>query len=212
MKKSERLQSLIESLRRAGSRGRTAQQLADGFGVTIRTIKRDISSLEAGGLPVWGRTGPGGGYGLTEMFRLPPVNLTASQALALSAAVATAAQAPFSDAARASILKVLDVLDPVSRRKAAELSSRVWVDVGPSADRRVMSALEQATVDQVTVNLTYTDAEGQTTRREVEPMIFALTAGQWKLVAWCRLREGIRWFALTRIQRATVTRHPCTGH
>ncbi|TFD85514.1 helix-turn-helix transcriptional regulator [Cryobacterium serini] len=75
-----------------------------------------------------------------------------------------------------------------------------------------MSALEQATVDQVTVNLTYTAAEGQTTRREVEPMIFALTAGQWKLVAWCRLREGIRWFALTRIQRATVTRHPCTGH
>ena len=212
MKRSEHLQSLTESLRRAGSRGCTAQQLADGFEVTIRTIKRDISALEAGGLPVWARTGPGGGYGLTEMFRLPPVNLTASQALALSAAVATAAQAPFSDSARASILKVLDVLDPVSRRKAAELSSRVWVDVGPSADRRVMSALEQATVDQVTVNLTYTDAEGQTTRREVEPMIFALTAGQWKLVAWCRLRDGIRWFALTRIQRATDTRHPCTGH
>ena len=212
MKRSERLQSLTESLRRAGSRGRTAQQLADGFGVTIRTIKRDISALEAGGLPVWGRTGPGGGYGLTEMFRLPPVNLTASQALALSAAVATAAQAPFSDSARASILKVLDVLDPVSRRKAAELSTRVWVDVGPSAERRVMSALEQATVDQVTVNITYTDAEGQTTRREVEPMIFALTAGQWKLIAWCRLRKGIRWFTLTRIQRATVTRHPCTGH
>ena len=146
------------------------------------------------------------------MFRLPPVNLTACQALALSVAAATAAQAPFSDSARASILKVLDVLDPVSRRKAAELSSRVWVDVGPSAERRVMSALEQATVDQVTVNLTYTDADGQTTRREVEPMIFALTAGQWKLVAWCRLREGIRWFTLTRIQRATVTRHPCTGY
>ncbi|WP_369852381.1 helix-turn-helix transcriptional regulator [Cryobacterium sp. Y82] len=69
MKRSERLQSLTESLRRAGSRGRTAQQLADGFEVTIRTIKREISALEAGGLPVWARTGPGGGYGLTEMFR-----------------------------------------------------------------------------------------------------------------------------------------------
>ena len=40
-----------------------------------------------------------------------------------------------------------------------------------------MSALEQATVDQVTVNFTYTDAEGQITRREVESMIFALTIG-----------------------------------
>ena len=43
--------------------------------------------------------------------------------------------------------------------------------------RRVLSAIEDAIVDQVTVNLTYTDAEGQTTRREVEPMIFVLTAG-----------------------------------
>ena len=76
----------------------------------------------------------------------------------------------------------------------------------------MLSALEDAIVDHVTVNLTYTDAEGQITRREVEEMIFALTAGQWKLVAWCRLRAGIRWFTLARIQRATVTRHPCTGH
>ena len=40
-----------------------------------------------------------------------------------------------------------------------------------------MSALEDAIVHPVTVNLTNTDAEGQTTRREVEPMIFVLTAG-----------------------------------
>jgi len=76
----------------------------------------------------------------------------------------------------------------------------------------VLSSLEQATVDQVTVNLTFTDAEGQTKRREAEPMIFALTAGHWKLIAFYRLRESIRCFTPTRIQRATVTRHPCTGH
>ncbi|WP_230115582.1 helix-turn-helix transcriptional regulator [Microbacterium oxydans] len=212
MNRTARLQAMTESLRRAGTRGRTAQQLAAEFEVTIRTIKRDISALEAGGLPVWGRTGPGGGYGLTELHRLPPVSLTAAQAVALNAAVAAAAQAPFADSARASIRTVLDVLDLVTRRKAAELSNRVWVDVAPSAGRRVMSALEQATIDQRTVNLAYTDAEGRSTRREVEPMIFAFTGGQWYLVAWCRLRDGIRWFALSRIQVATVTRRPCTGH
>lgn len=212
MIRAARLQALTESLRRAGTRGRTAQQLADEFEVTVRTIKRDISALEAGGLPVWGRTGPGGGYGLTEMHRLPPVNLTAAQALALNAAVATAAHAPFSDAARASIRKVLDAVDPATRRKAAELSDRVWVDVAPSAGRRVMSALEHAMIDQLTVNITYIDAQGRTTRREIEPMIFAFTSGQWYVVAWCRLREGVRWFVLTRVQRATVTRRPCAGH
>ncbi len=210
--RTERLHALTESLRRAGARGRTAEQLADAFEVTSRTIKRDLVALEAGGLPVWGRTGPGGGYGLAERSSLPPVNFTAAQALALSAAVAVSTQAPFSDAARAANRKVLDVLDPLARRRATDLSHRVWVDVGPSAPRRVMSVLEQALIDQVTVNLAYTNAQGSSTRREVEPMIFALTGGRWLLVAWCRLREDVRWFTLSHIQAATATHHPCTGH
>jgi predicted DNA-binding transcriptional regulator YafY len=210
--RTERLHALAESLRRAGTRGRTAQQLAEEFEVTTRTIKRDLAALEAGGLPVWGRAGPGGGYGLAVTSSLPPVNFTAAQALALNAAMAAAAQAPFSDSARTAARKVLDVLDPVSRRRATELSQRVWVNVQPSAPRALMSVLEQALFDQVTVNLSYTDAQGRSTRREVEPMIFALTDGRWLLVAWCRLRDDVRWFDLSRIGRATATRRPCTGH
>lgn len=212
MNRTERLHALAESLRRAGTRGLTAQQLAEEFEVTTRTIKRDLAALEAGGLPVWGRAGPGGGYGLAETSSLPPVNFTAAQALALNAAMAAAAQAPFSDSARTAARKVLDVLDPVSRRRATELSQRVWVNVQPSAPRALMSVLEQALLDQVTVNLSYTDAQGRSTRREVEPMIFALTDGRWLLIAWCRLRDDVRWFDLSRIGRATATRRPCTGH
>ena len=212
MNRTERLHALTESLRRAGARGRTADQLATDFEVTSRTIKRDLAALEASGLPIWGRTGPGGGYGLAERSSLPPVNFTAAQALALAAAATVATQAPFSDSARTATRKVLDVLDPIVRRRATDLSHRIWVDVGPSAPRRIMSVLEQALVAQVTVNLSYTDAAGQDTRREIEPMIFASTGGRWMLVAWCRLRVDIRWFNLSRIQSATATRHPCTGH
>jgi len=208
----ERLHALTESLRRAGARGRTADQLAEEFEVTSRTIKRDLAALEAGGLPVGGRTGPGGGYALAKGSSLPPVNFTAAQALALSAAVAVSTQAPFSDLARTATRKVVDVLDPLARRRATDLSHRVWVDVGPSAPRRVMSVLEQALIDQVTVHLAYTDVQGRSTRREAEPMIFALTGGRWLLVAWCRLRNDVRWFNLSRISGATATHRPCTGH
>ena len=212
MNRTERLHALTESLRRSGARGRTAQQLAEEFEVTPRTIKRDLAALQAGGSPVWGRTGPGGGYGLAETSSLPPVNFTPVQALALIAGAAVTEQAPFSASARAATRKVLDVLDPVARRRAIDLSHRVWVNVEASAVRRVMSALEQALIEQVTVNLTYTDVRDRTTLREVEPMIFALTGGRWLLVAWCRLRDDIRWFDLSRIQAAAATRHPCTGH
>lgn len=116
MNRTERLHAVAESLRRAGPSGRTAHQLAEEFEVTTRTTKRDLAALEAGGLPVWARTGPGGGYGLAETSSLPPVNFTAAQALALSAALAAAAQAPFSDSARTATGKVLDVLGPTARR------------------------------------------------------------------------------------------------
>ena len=122
--RTERLHALTESLRRAGTSGRPAQQLAAEFEVTSRTIKRDLAALEAGGLPVWGRTGPGGGYGLAPGSSLPPVNFTAAQALAPSAAVAVSTQAPFSGAARTATRKVLDVLDPLVRRRATDLSHR----------------------------------------------------------------------------------------
>lgn len=74
-----------------------------------------------------------------------------------------------------------------------------------------MTALEGALAEQVTVNLTYEDGAGRVTRREVEPMIFALTGGRWYLVAWCRLRRAVRWFRLERVSRAAATRTPCPG-
>ncbi|NHA66719.1 helix-turn-helix transcriptional regulator [Phycicoccus flavus] len=212
MNRAERLHALTESLRRAGPGGRTAERLAEDFGVSVRTVKRDLAALAAAGLPVWGRTGPGGGYGLAERASLPPVTLTPGQAVALAAAVAATPHAPYADAGRAAVRKVLDVLDPGTRHRARRLADRVWVDVPDGPPRRVMSPLEAAMLDQLVVRIDYADRAGTRTRREVEPMIFAWAHGRWYLVAWCRLRRAVRWFDLRRVERAVATRTPCTGH
>ena len=212
MNRTERLHALTEALRRAGRGGRTAEALAAEFEVSIRTVKRDLRALSEGGVPVWGRTGPGGGYGLAEGSTLPPVNFSPAQAVALGAAVTVAAQAPFSDSARAAHRKVLDALDPASRRRARNLATRIWVDLAPSAPRRVLGPLEQGLADQRTVVIRYVDRREVETRREVEPVIMALTHNRWWLVAWCRLRDDVRWFELARIRSASLTRRPCVGH
>lgn len=72
-------------------------------------------------MPIWGRTGPGGGYGLSERASLPPVTLSPGQGVALSAAVAATTQAAYSDAAVAAVRKILDVLDPQTRRRGHAL-------------------------------------------------------------------------------------------
>src|SRR5690625_1786002 len=126
MKRAERLHALSETLRRSGSRGSTAERLAEEFGVSIRTIKRDIDSLENSGLPIWSRTGPGGGYGVSDRSSLPPISLTPAQAVALLAAVLAAPDAPLSNLGSAGVRKIMHVLDPETRSNVDEVRKRGW--------------------------------------------------------------------------------------
>ncbi|MGJ9423061.1 helix-turn-helix transcriptional regulator [Aeromicrobium sp. CF3.5] len=212
MKRAERLHALSEMLRRHGSRGCSADRLAREFGVSVRTVKRNLAALESSGAPVWSRPGPGGGYGLAAGATLPPVSLSPAQAVALLAAVSAAPDAPYADLAAAGIQKILDVIDPRTRARADELAGRVWVNALPSPSRAIRSALEEAMAEQRVIRIRYTSRDGTTTTRDVEPVLFASTNGQWYLVAWCRLRNAMRWFTMTRVERASVTRTACSGH
>ena len=213
VKRAERLHALSEMLRRSGTRGVSAERLAREFGVSVRTVKRDLDGLENSGAPVWSRPGPGGGYGLAVGASLPPVSLSPAQAVALMAAVSAAPDAPYADLAAAGIQKILDVLDPRTRARADELAGRVWVNAIPSpASRATRSALEEAMAEQRVVRIRYTSRSGATTTRDVEPVLFASTNGQWHLVGWCHLRDAMRWFTVARIERASVTRTACGEH
>lgn len=212
MKRVERLHALSEMLRRSGTRGCSAERLAAEFGVSVRTVKRDLAALQSSGAPVWSRPGPGGGYGLSARANLPPVSLTPAQAVALLAAVSAASDAPYADLAAAGVRKILDVLDPGTRKRADALARRVWVDTPASASRAVRSALDEAMAEQRVVRIRYTSGDGSTTTRDVEPLMFGSSGGRWYLIGWCRLRDDVRWFRVTRIERAHVTATPCGDH
>ncbi|MEX3509116.1 YafY family protein [Kocuria carniphila] len=212
MRRSERLHALSEMLRRSGARGVTAERLAREFEVSVRTVKRDLSALENSGEPIWSRPGPGGGYGLAKSGSLPPVTLSSSQAVALMAAVSAAPDAPYADLAAAGIRKIMDVLDSRTRAHAYELANRIWVDALPASSRAVRSAVEEAMAEQRVIRIRYTSRDGNTTIRDVEPVLFASASGRWYLVGWCRLRDAMRWFAVSRIERASVTKTASNGH
>src|SRR6185295_13281944 len=79
VQRTERLFALAEVLR--GRRtGVTAEALAERFGVTVRTIYRDLDTLRAADLPLTAERGRGGGYALDKSYTLPPVNFTAREA------------------------------------------------------------------------------------------------------------------------------------
>lgn len=209
MNRTDRLYALREDLRRAGGAGRTAERLAEVFEVSARTIKRDISTLQHGGFPVWARPGPGGGYVVDKAATLPPVNFTASEVAGLAAAVAAHRGQPFDGYARAALVKALSVMDTAARERATVTNHRVWIDhTEPPSDARTRHAIERALHEQRVLVVDYRDRHDRHTERRIDPVALARTAGHWYLVGNCRTREAIRWFRLDRIKSARLTTEP----
>lgn len=223
MNRTERLYAVAEELRRAGRRGTTSERLAHVLEVSARTIKRDVSALQQSGLPVRAEVGPGGGYVLDAVATLPPVNYTPAQAVAVSVALALLpAGSPFAVDAATARAKLWDALGPGDRERASRLASRVWTrgpdltvdDAAPCETAApggarvaagVLRAVEQALADERVLAIRYRARDGRVSRRRVEPVLLAHTEGRWYLVAWCRDRDGMRWFRLDRVERADLT-------
>lgn len=207
MNRTDRLYAIREELRRTGQAGRTAEQLARTFEISVRTIKRDITTLQHSGFPVWARPGPGGGYVVDPKATLPPVNFTAAEILGLAAAVASHRGHPFQQHAQAVLSKVLGVADRPTRERANALAGRVWTNDSSrdASGSRVTRAIERGLKEQRVLVLNYQDQGGRRSVRRVDPVLIAQTEGHWYLVAHCRTRDAIRWFRFDRIETARMT-------
>jgi predicted DNA-binding transcriptional regulator YafY len=119
MRRQTRLFAIAEYLR--GRRtGVTAESLADRFGVTVRTIYRDLDALRDASLPLNADRGPGGGYALDKSYALPPVNFTAREAALLCTVGRWASElrlVPFTETLEASLDKVRAALSSSAQRE-----------------------------------------------------------------------------------------------
>ena len=73
---------------------------------------------------------------------------------------------------------------------------------------QVLRAVEQSLARSLVLAIRYRDARGSESVRRVDPVLLAHTEHAWYLIAWCRSREGIRWFRLDRVERADLTGEP----
>jgi predicted DNA-binding transcriptional regulator YafY len=148
MRKKSRLFALAEALR--GRRtGVTAQELADRFGVTIRTIYRDLDALQDAGLPLRADRGRGGGYALDKAYQLPPINLTAREGALLVALGKMALDQrllPFTASLEAALDKVRGALTTSAQRELLRLVDQLQIVGVPAlpVPQSVRAAVETA--------------------------------------------------------------------
>lgn len=168
MRRTERLFAIAEVLR-ARRTGITAEDLAERFGVAVRTIYRDLDALRAAALPVLGERGRGGGLALDSAYSLPPVNFTAREAAILVTAgrwLERARLIPFIDTLRSAIDKVQGALPAARQREVARLlETLAWIGVPARAPApQVRAVVEQAWLQQVPMYIEYDGARGLTRR------------------------------------------------
>jgi len=166
--RTERLIAISEHLR-ARRTGVTAESLSDRFGVSVRTIYRDLDTLRAAHMPLNAEPGPGGGYALDRSYALPPVNFTVDEA-SLLVCLADWVR-------RQRMIPFVDTLDDAAQKVRATLPPRVCVAVDRRAadvafigvpalpiERDVRRAIEQAWINDRPVRMRYLGAYGETER------------------------------------------------
>lgn len=206
MKRLERLYAITEELRRRAPTPVSAQRLADRFGVTRRTMERDLAALRDAGVPLYSEPGRRGGYSMLGDGRAV-FSLSSTEVTALLIAVAFAANAPYGDAARTASRRLLDSLPDPTRVSVDQLVDRIRAGESEraAAAPRVLSAIEEAVRQQRVVNIEYVDGEGERTSRSVEAVGFYTGGDGWYLIGWCRLRDDGRIFRIDRIRSARLT-------
>jgi predicted DNA-binding transcriptional regulator YafY len=182
-----------------------AADLAATFGVSERTIYRDMAALNEGGVPIVSL--PGAGYELMPGYTLPPLAFTPAEATALALGARLLAQQAagrWPASAETAVAKIVAILPAAVREQVDRLTGIVHF-VTPAArfdlDDPRLALLRQAIAERRVVWLRYHGrARDEPTERAVEPARLTYGDGVWFLSGYCRLREGPRAFRLDRIE------------
>jgi predicted DNA-binding transcriptional regulator YafY len=190
----------------------TAEKLSEKFEISVRTVYRDVRALDEIGIPVSFEAGKG--YFIVQGYFLPPVSFTAEEANALILATSLADRFGDKTIARLSDLalqKIRAVLHSAEKDKTEKLANSIRVLPPEKKDPKsvnYLSEIQTAISGKIILQLDYTDAKDQKTRREVEPIGMIYYTDQWHLIAWCWTRLGYRDFIVKNINTLVSTSKP----
>ncbi|MGG6230526.1 helix-turn-helix transcriptional regulator [Tenacibaculum sp. SDUM215027] len=193
----------------------TATELSRKFQVSVRTIYRDIRTLEDSGIPVV--TEEGKGYFLQEGYQLPPIMFSEEEANALITAeqlILKNKDTSLVENYREAITKIKAVLRYSQKDKVDLLSQRIVFRANTEKEQssNYLIQIQSAITNFHLLELDYLSLENNFTKRTVEPFALYSTNENWLLIAYCQLRSEFRVFRLDCIQNMRVLNDVFTPH
>lgn len=188
-----------------------AADIAERFNISLRTVYRDVKTLEEAGIPLIGEAGVG--YSIMDGYRLPPVMFTREEATAFLTAekfVETLTDASTSANYSSAMYKVRAVLKNTEKELLEGMDNRIEVlktmareNVAPTD--HIQTILHSLSQKKVLAIKYFAHHSQELTKRYIEPVGIFYSASYWHLIAWCRLRNSYRDFRVDRIKDLTVT-------
>lgn len=221
MNTATRRERLLNLLHRAAT---TVPVVAQTFGVSERTIYRDIAVLRDAGHDIQATPGPGGGVRIAPDSRPRAVHFETMEivGLALSVAILKATpHMPFVESAEAALNRACRALSLDRQRTLQELLQRILIG-GPASERvasslgrvddEVLCVFERCLAKERSMTFDYVDQHGNPSSRHIECIAIALHTPVWYVVAWDLDRDASRIFRMDRISAPSCGAPLCERH
>ena len=204
--KVDRLVSIIMTLLNKERIG--AQELADMFEVSPRTIYRDIDAINMAGIPIRSISGVGGGFEIMPEYKIDKNVFSTADLLAILMGLSNLSNMIQSDELVNVLAKIKSFI-PVDRAKDIEIKkNQINIDLSSwSGNRNIQPYLQMiktAIEDYKQISFGYIAHHGNKTVRTVEPYQLVLKSSHWYFYGYCYHRNAYRLFRLSRMSELQI--------
>ncbi|SDE67686.1 Predicted DNA-binding transcriptional regulator YafY, contains an HTH and WYL domains [Paenibacillus sp. UNCCL117] len=200
MDKIERLISIIMILLKKDVV--SANEFAQLFHVSKRTILRDMETLSLSNIPVYAIQGVHGGFGLMNEYKVDKRLLSSADLEHILTALGGLEKILVSEEVEMTIKKIEAMVSPLSLKGSIQLSFYDWE--GRSEILPILKTCQESIGKRRLISFEYLDKDGAPTARMVEPYQLHFSETSWYLKGYCLYRKGYRTFKLSRINHLTM--------
>lgn len=186
----------------------TAKEIAQRFEVSLRTVYRDIKTLQEAGVPIGSENGVG--YFIVDGYRLAPISLTEEEANSLIISeifIEQQGDKSLSKNFSSLLIKIRATLKNFQKENIELLSTRTFsFNKGGIIESNWLSDIQKAISSKIQLEIDYKSLyKEELTNRKIEPQALYFTNNTWIVIAFCHLRDELREFRLDRIIKLNTT-------
>ena len=178
----------------------TANELADKFEVSVRTIYRDIDSISSVGVPIFTTQGKGGGIKIDNEYILNKSLFDTNEKEQIIAALQGLEKT--NEAYKSELITKLSALFKIKNSNWIEIDFTSWGSNNTYQD--LFNTLKIAIINKNIISFSYNSSKAEKINRRVKPIRLLFKEQDWYLYAFCLLRNDFRYFKLSRIKDLEV--------